>query len=237
MIADAARVRTGRDPDIAIDPASVLGDLESGRLRAAQPDPTEPDGWHVVASVKTAILARFADRRTTEWLVGPFAYRDRVGLPLAETATLVDRGVRVVPGGTSIRGGAYLADVHLSAGVVVGGVLEPPGARPVIVEDGAFIGAGAALLEGVLVRRGAVIGAGVTLTGTSRLFDLVDERLIDGTPERPLVVPAGAVIVPGSRPIPGPFAEGHGLMVATAVIIKRRNDRTDARTALEEALR
>jgi 2,3,4,5-tetrahydropyridine-2-carboxylate N-succinyltransferase len=274
MIADAELAPAGRDPDVAIDPASVLGELESGRMRAAEPDPTEPDGWRVVASVKTAILARFADRRTTEWLVGPFAYRDRVGLPLAETATLVDRGVRVVPGGTSIRGGAYLADgvvvmppsfvnvgawigprtmvdsgvlvgscaqigadVHLSAGVVVGGVLEPPGARPVIVEDGAFVGAGAALLEGVLVGRGAVIGAGVTLTGTSRLFDLVDERVIEGTPERPLVVPAGAVVVPGSRPIPGSFAEERGLMVATAVIIKRRDARTDARTALEEALR
>jgi 2,3,4,5-tetrahydropyridine-2,6-dicarboxylate N-succinyltransferase len=274
MIAEARFATTDRAPVVAIDPATVLEELDSGRLRAAEPDASAPDGWRVNPSLKVAILARFADRATTEWLVGPFAYRDRVGLPLASPAALADRGVRVVPGGTSIRGGAYLgdgvvvmppsfvnigawigprtmvdsgvlvgscaqigADVHLSAGVVVGGVLEPPGARPVIVEDGGFVGAGAALLEGVLVGRRAVIGAGVTLTGTSRLFDLVDGRVIDGTRERPLVVPAGAVVVPGSRPLRGAFAEQHGLALATAVIVKRRDDRTDARTALEEALR
>jgi 2,3,4,5-tetrahydropyridine-2,6-dicarboxylate N-succinyltransferase len=128
-------------------------------------------------------------------------------------------------------------DVHLSAGVLVGGVLEPPGARPVIVEDGAFIGAGSALLDGVLVGRRAVIAAGVTLTGTSQLFDLVGERVREGTVDEPLVVPPGAVVVPGSRPLRGAFAERHGLGVATAVIVKVRDDRTNARTALEEALR
>src|SRR4029450_7587418 len=83
------------------------------------------------------------------------------------------------------------ADVHLSAGVLIGGVLEPPGARPVIVEDGAFVGAGSVLLEGVLVGRGAVVGAGVTLTGTSRIYDLTSETVIGGSAEAPLVVPPG----------------------------------------------
>ncbi|HEU4671377.1 MAG TPA: 2,3,4,5-tetrahydropyridine-2,6-dicarboxylate N-succinyltransferase [Candidatus Limnocylindrales bacterium] len=129
------------------------------------------------------------------------------------------------------------ARVHLAAGVIVGGVLEPAGARPVIVEDDAFVGAGAQLLEGVLVRTGAVIGAGVSLTGTSRLYDLVDERVHTGTPERPLVVPAGAVVVPGSRALTGDFAVAHGLAASVALVVKRRDDRTDARTALEEALR
>jgi 2,3,4,5-tetrahydropyridine-2-carboxylate N-succinyltransferase len=129
------------------------------------------------------------------------------------------------------------ADVHLAAGVLLGGVLEPPGARPVIVEDEAFVGAGSVLLEGVLVGRRAVIGAGVTLTGTSRLFDLAREVVIEGSAPEPLVVPEGAVVVPGSRTVRGTFAQHHGLAIATALIVKYRDASTDARVALEEALR
>lgn len=129
------------------------------------------------------------------------------------------------------------ARVHLAAAVQIGGVLEPAGARPVIVEDDAFVGAGSILLEGVLVRAGAVIGAGVVLTGTSTLYDLVAERVLVGTPAEPLVVPAGAVVVPGSRPARGAFAERHGLGVATALIVKHRDPGTSARVALEGALR
>ncbi|HLO35532.1 MAG TPA: DapH/DapD/GlmU-related protein, partial [Candidatus Deferrimicrobium sp.] len=117
------------------------------------------------------------------------------------------------------------------------GVLEPPGARPVIVEDGAFVGAGSTLLDGVLVRAGAVIAAGVTLTGTSRLYDLVEGRVIEGTAAQPLIVPARAVVIPGARALSGPFALEHGLAAATAVIVKLRDDGTDARVALEGALR
>jgi len=127
--------------------------------------------------------------------------------------------------------------VHLSAGVQIGGVLEPPGRRPVIVEDEVFVGAQAALLEGVLVRRGAVVAAGVILTGTSRLYDLVDDRVIAGTLEEPLAVPAGAVVAPGVRRVSGEFAAAHGLALAAAIVVKYRDERTDARVALEEALR
>jgi 2,3,4,5-tetrahydropyridine-2-carboxylate N-succinyltransferase len=129
------------------------------------------------------------------------------------------------------------ARVHLAAGVLLGGVLEPPGARPVIVEDDAFIGAGSTLLDGVLVRRGAVLGAGVTLTGTSRLYDLVDDRILEGTVGAPLEVPELAVVIPGTRPIENGFALAHGLAAATSIIVKRRDARTDARVALEAALR
>jgi 2,3,4,5-tetrahydropyridine-2-carboxylate N-succinyltransferase len=129
------------------------------------------------------------------------------------------------------------AGVHLSAGVTIGGVLEPAGARPVIVEDGAFVGAGSALLEGVLVRAAAVIGAGVILTGTSRLYDLVREQVLQGTAERPLVVPAGAVVVPGARALAGGFAQEHGLSASVALLVKDRDGGTSARIALEEALR
>ncbi|HEY3523791.1 MAG TPA: 2,3,4,5-tetrahydropyridine-2,6-dicarboxylate N-succinyltransferase [Candidatus Limnocylindrales bacterium] len=147
------------------------------------------------------------------------------------SGTMVDSHVLV---GSSAQIGA---DVHLAAGVVIGGVLEPAGARPVIVEDGAFVGAGAQLLEGVLVGARAVIAAGVTLTGTSTLYDLVAERVTVGTPDRPLVVPANAVVVPASRAVEGAFARAHGLSVAVAMVVKHRDARTDARTALEEALR
>jgi 2,3,4,5-tetrahydropyridine-2-carboxylate N-succinyltransferase len=129
------------------------------------------------------------------------------------------------------------ARVHLAAAVMVGGVLEPPGARPVIVEDDAFVGAGSCLLEGVLVRTGAVIGAGVTLTGTSRLYDLTHETVLQGTIDEPLIVPPDAVVVPGSRQIGGDFASQHGLSLSTAVIVKQRDPGTSARVALEEALR
>jgi 2,3,4,5-tetrahydropyridine-2-carboxylate N-succinyltransferase len=129
------------------------------------------------------------------------------------------------------------ARVHLAAGVVLGGVLEPPGARPVIVEDEAFVGGGCGLYDGVLVGRGAVLAAGVVLTGTSRLYDLVRERIIEGSPDVPLVVPERAVVVPGSRAVGGSFGQAHGLGLATAVIVKDRDAKTAARVAIEEALR
>ncbi len=259
------------DPPAAPDPASILVELEAGRLRAAVPDPGARDGWRVVPEVRGAILARFGDRTPETYEAGPLRFRDRASLPLHP---LDDPAIRVVPGGTSIRGGAHLeagvvvmppsfvnvgawigagtmvdslvlvgscaqvgAGVHLAAGVVLGGVLEPAGARPVIVEDGAFVGAGALLLEGVLVGRGAVIGAGVVLTGTSRLYDLTRDEVLGGTAERPLAVPAGAVVVPGTRAVPGAFGAEHGLAISTALIVKRRDGSTAARTALEEALR
>ncbi len=127
--------------------------------------------------------------------------------------------------------------VHLSAGVTIGGVLEPAGARPVIVEDGAFVGAGCSLLEGVLIGAGAVLGAGVVLTGTSRLYDLVRGRVLTGTPDAPLAVPPGAVVVPGTRAAGGEFAAEHGLAMSVALLVKDRDAGTDARVALEDALR
>lgn len=128
-------------------------------------------------------------------------------------------------------------DVHLAAGVQVGGVLEPPGARPVIVEDGAFVGGGSGLYEGVTVGRGAVVGAGVILTGQSRLIDLVQEREWRGTPGAPLVVPPGAVVVPGTRPASSGWARERGVALSVPVIVKYRDEGTSARVALEDALR
>jgi 2,3,4,5-tetrahydropyridine-2-carboxylate N-succinyltransferase len=258
-------------PRRAVDPDTILADLEAGRVRAAAPDPAAPHGWRVDADVRAAILARFADRSMADWATGPLEFRDRAAFP---PRALAGGPWRIVPGGTAVRAGAHLepgvvimppsyvnvgawigadtmvdshvlvgscaqvgARVHLSAAVQLGGVLEPPGARPVIVEDDAFVGAGSALLDGVLVRTGAVIAAGVTLTGTSRLYDLVGEQVIEGTLEEPLVVPERAVVIPGSRALDGAFAVRHGLAAATALIVKIRDAGTDARVALETALR
>jgi 2,3,4,5-tetrahydropyridine-2-carboxylate N-succinyltransferase len=262
---------TRQATDQAIDPATVLADLEAGMLRAAEPATEVAGGWRVNPAVKSAILGLFRDRTDRSWSVGPFGFRDRAALPPRE---LLNGPWRIVPGGTSIRAGVHLepgvvvmppsyvnvgawigtesmvdshvlvgscaqigARVHLAAGVLVGGVLEPPGARPVIVEDEAFVGAGSALLDGVLVARRAVIGAGVTLTGTSRLYDLVHQRVLDGSATEPLVVPERAVVVPGTRPVDGDFGARNGLAIATALIVKYRDAGTDARVALEDALR
>lgn len=129
--------------------------------------------------------------------------------------------------------------VHLSAAAQVGGVLEPVRSLPVVVEDDVFVGGGAGLYEGVVVRRRAVLAAGVTLTGSSRVYDLVDERVLsaDEGGGRPLVIPEGAVVVPGSRSVAGEFAGRHGLALEAPVVVKRRDESTDAKTALEDALR
>ncbi len=127
--------------------------------------------------------------------------------------------------------------VHVSAAAQIGGVLEPPGARPVIVEDGCFVGGNSGLYEGVLLRAGAVIAAGVVLTATTKVYDLVHEREWTGTRETPLEIPADAVVVPGTRPANGDWARERGLSMDCAIIPKYRDAGTASGTALEEALR
>lgn len=242
--------------------ADLLNALEDGTARAA----TQRDGqWMAHPWVKHGILTAFrlSNLINMDW---PGGAVDKDLIP-ARDFTVAD-GVRIVPGGTSVRRGAHVASsvvvmppsyvniggyvgansmvdshvlvgscaqvgngVHLSAAVQLGGVLEPIGARPVIVEDDAFIGAQCGLYEGVVVRTGAVLAPGVMLTASSTIFDLVNEREVRGE------VPAGAVVVPGSRPATGAFAQHHGLSLYAPMIVKYRDDRTDAATLLEDALR
>lgn len=129
------------------------------------------------------------------------------------------------------------ARVHVSAAAQIGGVIEPVGSQPVIVEDDVLVGGQCGIYEGVRVRRGAVLAAGVLLTGSTPLFDLVAGRVLRGAPGAPLEVPENAVVVPGTRPAAGAFAEEQGLALSCALIVKIRDARTDAATALEEALR
>ena len=242
----------------------IVAALESGRLRAAAPDSGAAGGWELDPGARAAILALFADRATRSWSADEsFGFVDRVGLPPkdvagspdARAAAAAGRPWRIVPGGTSIRAGAHLepgvvvmppsyvnvgawigADTMVDSHVLVGSCAQV-GARPVIIDDDAFVGAGCLLLDGVLVGRAAVLAAGVTMTGTSRLYDVVGERVLVGTPDAPLCVPPGAVVVPGTRSIPGAFAAQHGLGGQVALIVKQRDARTDARVALEDALR
>jgi 2,3,4,5-tetrahydropyridine-2,6-dicarboxylate N-succinyltransferase len=127
--------------------------------------------------------------------------------------------------------------VHVSAATQIGGVLEPVGAMPVIVEDDVMIGGNCGIYEGTIVKRRAVIGTGVILTGSTPVYDLVNGTVYRRTADRPLVIPEGAVVVQGSRQVDGAFARQHGIAVYTPVIVKYRDEKTDAATALEESLR
>ena len=252
------------DPQFGTAHATLLALLESGELRAAEPDGT--GGWRVNAWVKQAILTGFRAFPLEAQAGGPWPFFDKGAYPARQLA-LAD-GVRLVPGGSSVRRGAHLAKgvvvmppayinvgayvdegtmvdshalvgscaqigkrVHLSAAAQIGGVLEPAGARPVVVEDDAFVGGLVGLFEGIRVGPRAVLASGVVITGSTVIHDLVHNR----TWQRE--VPEGAVVVPGSRPASGDYAAGHGLHLAAPVIVKYRDSRTDAATALEEALR
>ncbi len=127
--------------------------------------------------------------------------------------------------------------VHISAAAQIGGVLEPVGALPVIVEDDVLLGGNTGIYEGTIVRARAVLGAGVVLTRSSKVFDLVNEREIVGSDDVPLEIPAGAVVVMGSRPVSSAWGRSLGLQVAAAMIVKYRDEKTDAKTALEAVLR
>ncbi|HEY7514514.1 MAG TPA: DapH/DapD/GlmU-related protein, partial [Vicinamibacteria bacterium] len=126
---------------------------------------------------------------------------------------------------------------HLSAGAMLGGVLEPVGALPVIVEDEVLVGGNCGVYEGTIVGRRAVLGSGVILTGSVAVYDLVRQQVLRRTPDSALRIPEGAVVVPGSRRLSGEFAETHGLALSAPVIVKYRDEKTDAAAALEDGLR
>jgi 2,3,4,5-tetrahydropyridine-2,6-dicarboxylate N-succinyltransferase len=127
--------------------------------------------------------------------------------------------------------------VHLSAAAQIGGVLEPIGALPVIIEDDVFVGGNTGIFEGMIVKQRAVIAAGVILTGSTPVYDLVNELIYRRTKETPLIIPENAVVVPGSRPIETPYAKKNQLALYAPIIIKYRDSKSDAATVLEENLR
>lgn len=245
--------------------------LNSGRVRAAERD--EAGVWRVNQWVKRGILLGFRMGTLVDMSVGQaLHFFDKNTYPVRPMT--VANNVRIVPGGSSIRDGAYVAPgvvcmppmyvnagayvdagtmidshalvgscaqvgkrVHLSAAAQVGGVLEPVGAVPVIIEDDVLVGGGCGVYEGTIVRERAVLAAGTILTGSTPVFDLVRGEVYRRTADAMLEIPAGAVVVPGSRALTSEQGKAWGLSVYAPVIVKYRDEKTDASAQLEDFLR
>ena len=243
----------------------ILDKLETGELRSAT---NNNRNWEANIEVKKAILESFKNGENTSYQGIYEGFVDKHNLPPRYFEP--EDGVRLVPGGSSVRRGAYIApgviimppayvnvgafvdegsmvdshalvgscaqigkNVHLSAGVQIGGVLEPVGMNPVIIEDDCFIGAGVVIVEGILVRTKAVIAPGVVLSKSIPVYDVVNEEIR----ERGSEIPEGAVVIPGSRPVKGEWAQKEGLSMACPIIVKYRDEGSNASLELEEALR
>jgi 2,3,4,5-tetrahydropyridine-2,6-dicarboxylate N-succinyltransferase len=254
--------------------AELRAALSQGTVRAAEPDSASPGGWRVNAWVKQGILLGFKFGRVVDASAdhGRWPFFDKDTLPLKPLS--VDAGVRIVPGGSTVRDGAFIGQkvicmppmyinigayvgdetlvdshalvgscaqigrrVHLSAAAQIGGVLEPVGALPVIIEDDVLVGGNCGVYEGAIVKRRSVLAAGTVITGSTPVYDLPNGRIIRAEPGVPLIIPEGAVVVPGSRQVTTGRGPEWGLSLATPVIVKYRDEQTDARTALEEGLR
>ena len=236
------------DPEIPADELAGAIDrfltmLGQGVIRVAEPQGHQ---WSVNGWVqKGIVLALQAEKLTAAIEAGATI---RFGAYIAEDVTLrppihVDAGAHVGAESTiepdvSIGMGAQVGQrVQLSTGASLGGVLEPAGARPVVIEDDVVVGPGSGIHGGTIVRRRALLAAGVVLTGSTPVFDVVKGDILRPTAELPLEVPENAVVVPGSRRIDGEWAGVHGLSLQTPVIVKYRDDESDAASTLEEALR
>ena len=244
--------------------------LNRGEIRAAE---NKNGQWSAVSWVKAGILLGFRHGIFVRMAANSgFPFFDKDTYPLRPVAK--KDNIRIVPGGSSVRSGSYLApgvvmmppayvnvgawvgrntmidshalvgscaqigeNVHLSAAAQIGGVLEPIGACPVIIEDDVLVGGNSGIYEGTIVRSGAVIGAGVVLTHSIPVYDLVNQNVLRATESQPLEIPAGAVVVPGSRPAGGAFATEQQLQLQCAVIVKYRDAQTARASALEADLR
>ena len=248
--------------------------LNEGRARAAEPDPDSPTGWRVNQWVKKGILLGFRMGRIVDLSVDSTRqpYFDKSTYPVKQFTA--SSGVRIVPGGSSIRDGCYIGkgvtcmppmyinagsfvddgtmidshalvgscaqvgkNCHISAASQIGGVLEPVGAMPVIVEDEVLVGGNCGIYEGVIVKRRAVLGTGTILNASTPVYDLVRNTVYRATAEQPLVIPEEAVIVAGSRAVSSSPGKEWGISVYTPVIVKYRDGRTDSRIQLEDLLR
>jgi 2,3,4,5-tetrahydropyridine-2-carboxylate N-succinyltransferase len=260
------------DPDAMAAFLSLRAALESGEVRSASPDSSSATGWRVNAWVKQGILLGFRLGALEELPAGGLSFVDKHTYPVQHFDA--SDGVRVVPGGSSVRAGAYVARgvvcmppmyinvgayvdegtmvdshalvgscaqigkrVHLSAAAQIGGVLEPVNAGPVVIEDDVLVGGNCGVYEGTIVRKGAVLAAGTILTRGTPVFNLVSGDVLRATEDLPLIVPEGAVVVPGARAVTKGRGQEWGLSLYAAVIVKYRDDKTSLSTTLEDLLR
>lgn len=244
----------------------TIENLQKGKTRAAYY--SETNGWQTDTNVKEAILKAFKNGENVNYEGQYHGFVDKNTIPPQQFTT--KDGLRMVPGGSSVRKGAYVAsgviimppsyinagahiasgsmvdshvlvgtcaqvghNVHLSAGVQIGGVLEPIGAYPVIIENNVFVGAGSIIVEGLLIKQNAVIAPGVSLSKSVKLYDCVNEQELDIKNG----IPQNAVVVPGTRPVSSQWGQENGLQINCALIVKYRDDKSDQSLALEEALR
>jgi len=245
--------------------------LNRGELRAAEKDPSGK--WVVNSWVKQGLLLGFRMGSLVNMSVGEsFKFFDKDTYPARPTT--IDENVRIVPGGSTIRDGAYIAPgvvcmppmfvnagayvdegtmidshalvgscaqigkrVHISAAAQIGGVLEPVGAVPVIIEDDVLVGGNCGVYEGTIVRERAVLASGTVLTGSTPVYDLVRGEVYQRTTAGPLEVPAGAVVVPGARAVNNEHGRKWGLSLYAAMIVKYRDEKTETSVQLEDYLR
>ena len=247
----------------------VMDALERGEIRVAE----KVEGqWKVNMWIKEVILAGFRLGALREMSQGQFSYFDKDTFPVRKFRA--EDGVRIVPGGSSIRRGAYLApgsvvmppayvnagayvdsgtmvdshvtigscaqvgkNIHISASTQIGGVLEPVVALPTIIEDGAFVGGNCGIYEGTIVQEGAVIASGVIITSSTAIFDATTGEFIRRNADGRIVVPRGAVVVSGSKPVSKGPGAGYGVHLYCPVIVKYRDEKTAGSVHLEDLLR
>ena len=247
------------------------GALNRGEVRAAEKDAS--CRWSVNSWVKQGLLLGFRMGAVVDMSVGEsFKFFDKDTFP--SRPTKIEGNVRIVPGGSTIRDGAYIAPgvvcmppmfvnagayvdrgtmidshalvgscaqigkrVHISAAAQIGGVLEPVGAVPVIIEDDVLVGGNCGVYEGTIVRERAVLASGTILTGSTPVYDLVHGEIFKRDKDAPLEIPAGAVVVPGSRAVTTERGREWGLSLYAAIIVKYRDEKTDSAVRLEDYLR
>jgi len=248
--------------------------LNEGRIRAAEPCPSERTGWRVNAWVKKGILVGFRMGQIVDMSVDPERqpFLDKSTYPVKRVSA--QDGVRLVPGGSSIRDGCYVGkgvvcmppmyinvgayvsegtmvdshalvgscaqigkSCHISAASQIGGVLEPVGAMPVIVEDNVLVGGNCGIYEGTIVKRRAVLGTGTILNRSTPVYDLVRNTVHKATDDEPLIIPEDAVVIAGTRAITHGPGKAWGISIYTPVIVKYRDSKTDTKIQLENLLR
>ncbi len=248
--------------------------LNEGKIRAAEPDPSVSTGWRVNPWVKKGILLGFRMGVIVDQSIDPAKqpFFDKDTYPVRQFTA--ESGVRIVPGGSSIRDGCYIGrsvtcmppmyinagayvgdgtmvdshalvgscaqvgrNCHISAASQLGGVLEPVGAMPVILEDDVLIGGNCGVYEGTIVKKGAVLGTGTILNRSTPVYDLVRNEILRATDDTPLVIPEGAVVIAGSRAVTNGPGKDWGISLYTPVIVKYRDEKTGARVQLEDLLR